>query len=85
MAGIALGCICSTEGYLYFKAIARDYLAAYACPPPKTDAEKTKWESYNLLKAGIEHLFREAESLAAKSQTPIVEEIKSHDSRRKRK
>lgn len=54
-----------SKGYRYLKSVGlNQVLAPYACDPPKTDAEKEKWATYNTVRWAFERLFALVEKTA---------------------
>lgn len=53
--------------YSYAKSMAFGICAEYQCPPPATEAERQKWETYNTLLWAFNKFFGHVEELAKQS------------------
>lgn len=75
-----LRCLVQLEGWKYVKGIAVNLLAEYECPPPKTEEDREKWETYTRINWAINQLLTRIDKAA--SIRPR-EESKNANNRRK--
>lgn len=76
-----LRCLVQLNGWKYVKGIALDLLAEYECPPPKTEEDREKWETYTRMNWAINQLLSRVERQA--SRKPQEEEKQNANKRRK--
>lgn len=78
-----IGSLATQKGWKYAKAIADSILKEYECAPPKTDADKTKWEVYTHMKWAIDKLLyqvAQAQTMQDLTDSPRVV-VKNADNR----
>lgn len=71
---VAFERLLSSEEYLYVKRIAMGIQIPYACDPPKTEAEKTKWNTYQDIAWFANKLFSTIEMIATEP-VPTIQQL----------
>lgn len=69
-------------GYKYAKKISMSYvIQPYACPPPTSEQERIRWETYNTVRWGFERFWQMIDGIAAGTFEPPKESVTNADSR----
>lgn len=72
----------ASPGYVYVKAMGRQVLSKYVCPPPAKPEDQAQWETYTRMKYAIDKLFLDVEAVAAQI-VPNQDKVPDADIRRK--
>ena len=70
------------KGWTYAKRVSMaNVIKQFECDPPKTDTERTRWETYNTVRWAFERFFSLVEQMAA-NPPPTPQKDSNGDNRR---